>query len=94
MFDWECLQTGYTMWLSDLLKKWLDVSIESWKLEHKLTPLVVLYDFTLTNEHAVIQMGTLHDLARIEAIIIWKPLCSQYCQLPSIKPKDYKNSLE
>lgn len=68
-----------------LLAKLLDMSFEGWKQTHKLTALIVLYHFTLTNKHAVIQMGSLHDLAGTEAILIWKPLYSQYCQLPSIK---------
>lgn len=89
-FAFKCLQTGCTVWLSDLF--WLDVSFESWKHEHKLIALIVLYDLTLPNKHAVIQMDTLHDLARTVAILTWKPLCSQYCQLPSIKQQTYENS--
>lgn len=35
------------------------------KHQHKVTVLIVLYDFTLANKHAV---GTLHDLARTEGL--------------------------
>lgn len=39
------------------LAKWLDVSFKGWKQNHKLTALFVLYFFTLTNKHTMIQMG-------------------------------------
>lgn len=94
--DWVYLQTSanrlHSVIIRSLLAEWLDLSFEGWKHEHKLAALIVLYDFTLTNKHAVIQMGTLHDLARTEAILTWKPLCSQYCQLPSIKQQTYEKS--
>lgn len=40
----------------------------------------------------MIQMGSLHDLARTETMLVWKPLYSQYCQLLSIKHQSYENS--
>lgn len=41
----------------------------------------------------MIQMGSLHDLAGTEAILIWKPLYCQFCQLPSIRHQTYENSV-
>lgn len=57
-----------------LLAKSVCGSLEGWKQKHKLTALIVLYYLTLTNKHAMIQMGSLHDLARTETILVWKPL--------------------
>ena len=55
----QSLHTRYIVWLSDLaLAKWLDVISEGRKPKHKVTALIVLPYFTLSNKQATIQMAS------------------------------------